>query len=57
MPELIIPGLACVAYFEDTQQWHRIKVMNYVDEDHVKVNTVYRINFIMHSRIYTYIYK
>lgn len=51
LPELITAGLACASCFEDSQQWHRAKVINVVDEHNVKVNTVFRIYFIMDSPI------
>jgi len=43
-PTLILPGLACTSIFEDSNSWHRAKVLKIVDDDNVQVIKIFKFN-------------
>lgn len=45
LPELIIVGLPCAIQFEDTNVWHRAKVLEIIDNLRVKVSITYYIKY------------
>lgn len=45
LPDLIIVGLPCTSQFENSKLWHRAKVVDIIDDMHVRVNIVYYIKY------------
>jgi len=42
IPTLILPELACTSRFEETDWWHRAKVLKIIDEENVQVIMIFK---------------